>query len=145
MKTLLLMLSLAVTVPGQTSDPAIVYFYRVEEIGKLDSRKVSLKLEGKKLLDMPEDNFIAFKIPAGDYELRMRQKQSEMLLRVESGKRYFIRVSQVEAGYGFNQSLSLTSEDQAAFQMRAMRPLEDKNIKNKNLMITREKPPLNLR
>ncbi len=121
-------------------DTGLVYFYRVEEVNKLDSRKVEVKLEGKGLLSMPEDNFIAFRLPAGKYGLRMRQKQSELLLTVEPGQTHYVRVSQTVAGFGFNQSLTLMPPEQAAYQMRAMKPLEDKNIKNKILEVVRTKP-----
>jgi hypothetical protein len=139
---MLVLLALLLLFMSQTQAPesATVYFYRVEEVSKLGSRKVEVKLDGKPLLSMPEDNFIAFKLPPGKYGLRMRQKQSEILLNVEAGKTYFVRVSQVEAGFGFNQSITLMPNDQAAYQMRDMKPLESKNIKNKDLEVVREKP-----
>lgn len=64
-----------------------------------------------------------------------------MLLNVEPGKKYFVRVSQTVAGFGFNQSLTLMPEDQAIYQMRDMKPLEDKNIKDKSREVIRVKPP----
>src|SRR5688572_22620945 len=87
--------------------PATVYFYRVEEANRLDSRKATVKMEGKEIFSMPEDTYIGLRLPPGKYGIRMRQKQSEMLLTLESGKRYFVRVSQTVAGFGFNQSLTL--------------------------------------
>ncbi len=127
---------------GSQDEMGSVFFYRVEEVNKLDSRKVAVKLEGKELLSIPEDNFIGFRLSAGKYGLRMRQKQSEMLLTVEAGKSYFVRVSQTVAGFGFNQSLSMMQEEQAVYQMRDMKPLEDKNIKNRTLEVVREKPSM---
>lgn len=138
MKFLLALLLLLPFVPQ--TEPATVYFYRVEEVGKLDSRKVEVKLEGKGLLSMPEENYIAFKLPPDKYGLRMRQKQSELLLTVEAGKTYYVRVSQTVAGFGFNQSMMLMQPEQAVYQMRNMKPLEDKNIKNKTLEVVKEKP-----
>jgi len=125
---------------GSQDEMGSVFFYRVEEVNKLDSRKVAVKLEGKELISMPEDNFIGFRLSPGNYGLRMRQKQSEILLKVEPGRRYFIRVSQTVAGFGFNQSLTLMPEEQAIYQMRDMKPLEDKNIKDKSKEVIRDKP-----
>lgn len=138
----LIVLSLTALLPylSAQDQKATVYFYRVEEANRLDSRKAGLKMEGKDLLNMPEDNFVGFELPPGNYGLRMRQKQSEILLRAEAGKRYFIRVSQTVAGYGYNQNLALIPEDQAAYQMRDMKPLEDKNIKDKSKTVLRAKP-----
>jgi hypothetical protein len=119
-----------------------VYFYRVEEVNKLDSRKVEVKIDGKALLLMPEDSYIGFKLVPGKYGLRMRQKQSEILLTVEGGKRVFIRVSQTVAGFLFNQSLTIMPEEQAIFQMRDMKPLEDKNIKDGTKGAVKVKPIL---
>lgn len=125
------LIALFALTPAQQPEPATVYFYRVEEVGKLDSRKVAVKMEGRDLLSMPEDNYVGFRLAPGKYGLRMRQKQSEMLLVAEAGKRYYIRVSQTAAGFGFNQTLTVIPEDQAVYQMREMKPLEDKNIKDK--------------
>ena len=125
---------------GSQDEMGSVFFYRVEEVNKLDSRKVAVKLEGKELLSIPEDNFIGFRLSAGKYGLRMRQKQSEILLTIESGRRYFVRVSQTVAGFGFNQSLTVIPEEQAVYQMRDMKALEDKNIKDKSKEILRDKP-----
>lgn len=141
----LLISSLIVPIVAQspTSSPsemAIVCFYRVEEVNALDSRKAGVKLEGKELLQMPENNFVGFRFAPGKYGLRMRQKQSEILLSLEAGKRYFVRVSQTVAGFGFNQSLTLMPEEQAIYQMRDMKPLEDKNIKDKSREVIRDKP-----
>ncbi len=139
---LILIVSWVLPLASQSAEGiGTVYFYRVEEVNKLDSRKVSVKIEGKELLSIPEDNFIGFRLSAGKYGLRMRQKQSEMLLNVEPGKKYFVRVSQTVAGFGFNQSLTLMPEDQAIYQMRDMKPLEDKNIKDKSREVIRVKPP----
>lgn len=137
----LLLLATAIPLPARSqSDVATVYFYRVEEVDKLDSHKVTVKMDGKDLLAMPEQNFIGISLPTGSYGLKMRQKQSEMLLKVEAGKRYFVRVSQTVVGFEFRQELSLMPEDQAIYQMRDMKPLEDKNMKDKSKVLTRDRP-----
>lgn len=130
----------AVMTQTETENKAIVYLYRVEEANKLDSRKVKVKLNGKDILEMPEDNFIGLKLVPGKYELKMRQKQSETLLIVEAGKTYYVRVSQTIAGYGFNQAIYIMQPEQAVYQMRNMKPLEDKNLKDKSQIFIREKP-----
>ncbi len=125
------------TLPSETG---IVYFYRVEEVNALDSRRVTVKVEGRDFLKMSESRFIGFRFTPGRYGLRMRQRQSEMLLTVEAGRRYFVRVSQTVAGFGFNQSLTLMPEEQAIYQMRDMRPLDDRNILDRSREIIRERP-----
>jgi hypothetical protein len=124
------------------SEPATVYFYRVEEANKLDSRKVGVRFgdSEKKSLDFPEDNFVGVLLPPGKYGVRMSQKRSEILLNVEAGKRYFVRVSQTPEGFGHTQSLTIVPEEQARFQMRDMKPLEAKNVKDKTLKVVREQP-----
>jgi len=142
MRLALVFLLFALSHVPQTTDQATVYIYRVEEASKLDSRKVKVKLNDKPLLEMPEDSFIALRLPSGEYGLRLRQKQSETLLKVEAGKTYYVRVSQVPAGFGFNQSIHLMPPEQATFQMREMRPLEDKNIKNKTVEVVKDRPAI---
>jgi hypothetical protein len=142
MKLTILLFAFALLSMLPQDDKATVYFYRLEEVGKLDSRKVEVKLEGKGLLSMPEENFIAFKLPTGKHGLKMRQKQSEILLTVEAGKTYYVRVSQKTAGFGMDQNLTLMQPEQAIYQMRDMKPLEDKNIKDKSLEAVKIKPVL---
>lgn len=138
-----LLIFCSIEINAQTdTDKATVYFYRVEEVSKLDSRKVKVQLGGKHFIDMPEDNFIGVRLAPGKYELKMRQKQSEMLLQVEAGKTYYVRVSQVIAGFGFNQMIYMMQPEQAVFQMRDMKALEDKNIKDKSQEFVKSKPQI---
>jgi len=106
----------------------------------LDSRKIPVKIENEKLLMMPEKYFIGFRVPAGKYGVKMRQNRTEFLLSVVPGQTYFVRVSQVLAGIGFNQSLTVMPAEQAIYQMRDMKPLSDNNIKLRKWEILREKP-----
>jgi hypothetical protein len=137
--------SLIAPVGAQTSslapsEMAIVYFYRVKEANAQDSRKAGVKLEGKELLKMPENNFVGFRFAPGKYGLRMGQKQPEISLSVKPGKRYFVRVIQALNGFGLYQSLTLMPEGPAIYQMRDMKPLEDKNIKDKSREVNKDKP-----
>ena len=89
---------------------------------------------------MPQHRFIGLRLAPGKYGLMLRQKQSEMLLTVESGKTYFVRVSEKAAGFGFNQSLTEISEDQAIYQMRDIPLLEDSKIRDKTADFVTDKP-----
>ena len=123
-----------------TSDLATVYFYRVKEVNGLDNRNTKVKIEGKETFRMPQHRFIGLRLAPGKYGLMLRQKQSEMLLTVESGKTYFIRVSEKLAGFGFNQSLTEMPEEQAIYQMRDIPILEDSKIRDKIADFVKDKP-----
>lgn len=122
------------------SDLATVYFYRVKEVNGLDNRNTKVKIEGKEIFKMPQHRFIGLRLTPGKYGLVLRQKQSEMLLTVESGKTYFIRVSEKAAGFGFNQSLTEIVEDQAIYQMRDLPLLEYSKIQDKTADLVKNKP-----
>jgi hypothetical protein len=141
MKTLLglfLLLIFCCSVYSQST--ATVYFYRVKEVNRFSNKNVRVHINKKEAFQMPQGHFIAVTLKAGDYELKMEKKQSEMLLSVESGKRYFVRVSQTVSGYFYTESLTETAEKQAIYQMRDLPILEDKKLKNKDLIFVKEKP-----
>jgi hypothetical protein len=117
-----------------------VYFYRVEEVGRLDSRATTVNLEGKKFFGMPESRYVGFLMPPGKYGLKQRQKQSEFQLTVEAGKTVYVRVSQTGAGFGYNQAIILMQPEQALYQMRDMKPLDKSNIKIGTFQVLREMP-----
>lgn len=89
---------------------------------------------------MKQYKWIGMRLAPGKYVISMRQKQAEMLLKVEAGKTYFIRVSEKAGGVGFNQSLTIMDEEQAVFQMRDLSTLESKKIFIKTEDIITEKP-----
>lgn len=124
----------------QTPDAATVYLYRVEEANKIDSRKTKVYLNDKPLLDMPESEFVGFKLLPGQYVVRMKNKATETPLNLEAGKVYFVRVSETAAGMGYRRDLFIMNGEQATLQMRNMKPLQDKNIKDKALEVVKEKP-----
>lgn len=119
---------------------AKVFFYRVKEVAGIDNRKAKVTLDGVKLFEMPQVKWIGFEIAPGKYALSMRQKQSEILLKAEAGKTYFIRVSEKTGGFTFNQSLTLMDAVQAVFQMRDLPILESKRIFIKTAEVISEKP-----
>ncbi len=117
----------------------VVYFYRLEEAGKIDSGKPKVYLNDKHLLNVPESEYVGFRLPAGKHILRMKPKASEILLTIEADKIYYVRVSETAAGFGFRKELLITSEEQAVFQMRDMKPIQDKNLIDKSLEVIKTK------
>lgn len=119
---------------------ATIYFYRVKEVSGIDNKNTGVNLNDREIFKMPQSRFIGIKLKAGNYKIKMRQKQSEILLEVEAGKTYFVRVSETVAGFGYNNSLMEMSEKLAVFQMRELPLLEDSKIKASDLVLVKEKP-----
>jgi hypothetical protein len=124
---------------GQVSD-ATVYFYRLKEVSGLDNRNVKVHINQETAFLMTQGHFIGLKMPPGKYELKMSKNQSEMLLKVESEKTYFVRVSQTTAGYFFNESLTEIKDELALFQINKLTVLGDGKLKSKKYEFIKEKP-----
>jgi hypothetical protein len=131
--TLLLALLLLLS---QAPETATVYFYRVEEAPKLDSGKPKVYVDDRHAFSMPESEYVALSLKPGEYVFRMQSKASATPLKVEAGKTYFIRVSEVVA-HGYQRNLFVTPEEQARLHMKSLKPLEAKNVKDKSLTIIR--------
>lgn len=133
------LLTLAPLAGRQPPETGVVYLYRVEEAPKLDSGKPKVWIDDRPALLMPESEFIGFKLSAGRHVFRMQNKGTVTPLTIEAGKTYFIRVSEVVAS-GYLRNLFITPSEQAGEQMKGLKPLEDKNIKDKSLSAVKALP-----
>jgi hypothetical protein len=117
----------------------LVYLFRVEEADKFNSGKPKVWIDDRLAVMMPESEFIGVRLPPGRHVFRMQNKGTVTPLTIEAGRTYFIRVSEVPA-HGYLRNLFVATPEQAAEQMRGLKPLEDKNIKDRALKTTKEKP-----
>lgn len=137
MKVLLLALLLSAAFPQEQT--ATLYLFRVEEADKFNSGKPKVWIDGRLALLMPESEFVGVKLAPGRHVVRMQNKSTVTPLTVEAGRVYFVRVSEVPA-HGYQRNLFVTTAEQAAEQIRDLKPLEDKNIKDKDLEVVKTKP-----
>jgi hypothetical protein len=90
---------------------------------------------------MPQYRYIGLKLKPGRYEIEMRKKKTgKTMIEVESGKTYFVRISQTAAGYFSNEDISEVASNQASFQIRDLKLLEDSKLEDTNLMWLKERP-----
>ncbi len=148
MKTLIFLLLLIS--PYQSEQTATVYFYRVEEAPRMVSGKPKLRINNVPVATFPEREFIGLRLPPGRYVLQLGQPQSATALIAEAGKTYYVQVSYMPGGHGFNgliDNIIIQDVPQAMLHFEQIkRALEDKNIKLKNLgtisaEVVRTKPP----
>src|SRR5687767_15149344 len=138
MKALALLLLIALPVFPQETH-GVVWFFRLEEADKFNSGKPKVWIDDRLALLMPESEFVGVKLTPGRHVFRMQNKSTVTPLTVEAGRVYFIRVSEVPA-HGYQRNLFIVSPEQAAEQMRDLKALQDKNIKDKDLKTVSRKP-----
>ena len=135
---------LLLSVHVQAQETALVYFYRVEEAPRVVKNKPKLRIDGTVTALFPEREFIGLRLKPGRHVLTLGQPQSATALVVEAGRTYYVQVSYTPGGHGFNGLLDqifLRDEAQALLHFEQMkRPLEDKNIKRKDLEVVRTPP-----
>lgn len=128
------------TLPS-SEDKGTIYFYRIEEVGRFQGNKPKVYLNDNLILMVPESEFIGLRLAPGKHIVRMSGKRTETLVNVKANQTYYVRVSRVGDGFsGMRDSLYLESEEQAIFQMRQMKLLGDKNIKDKSKEWLKIKP-----
>jgi hypothetical protein len=125
--------------PAESS--GVVYLFRVEEADKFNSGKPKVWIDDRLTLMMPESEFIGIRLPPGRHVFKMQNKSTVTPLTIEAGRVYFIRVSEVPA-HGYLRNLFIVSAEQAAEQMRDLKPLQPKNVKDQSLKVVTEKPAL---
>src|SRR5205823_582438 len=103
------------------------------------SKSAYVYLDGKKILSMTEERFAGVRLPPGRYVVSLKTKATETPISVEADKAYFFRVSKT-AQSSYIHELIKTEEEQAVYQMRDLKPLEDKNVSDKTLQIVKDKP-----
>jgi hypothetical protein len=128
------------TARSQEPQHGTVYFYRVRERAKLavGGKSAYVFLDGKKVLSMTEERFVGVRLPPGRYVIKLRTKATETPLTVAAGGTYYFRVSKT-AQSGYVYALDKIEPDQAAYQMRDLVGLEDKNI-DKSLSVIKDRP-----
>jgi|SRR5579885_2514271 len=138
---LLLLAPLAFNVHPQDQQYGTIYFYRVHERDALamGGKSAYVYLDDKKILSMTEERFVGVRLQPGHYVIKLKTKATETPITVEAGKMYFFRVSKT-AQSTYIHDLIKTDDEQAIYQIRDLKPLEDKNISEKSLQITRDKP-----
>lgn len=116
-----------------------LYLYRVEEADKFNSGKPKVWIDDRLAVLMPESEFVGLKLAPGRYVVRMQNKATVTPVTVEPGGVYFLRVSEVPA-HGYQRNIFVTTSEQAFEQMRDLKPLADKNVKDKDLEVVKTKP-----
>lgn len=137
----LALLALAFAAPSstQTEQTATVYIYRLEEANKVDSRKAKVFVNEKPAFDMPESEFIGVRLPPGRHVFKMKNKSTETPLELKASEIYYLRASETPAGFGYRRDLFVMQAEQAIYQMRDLKPLQEKNVKDKSVAVTRER------
>ncbi|MBC7930608.1 MAG: DUF2846 domain-containing protein [Rubrivivax sp.] len=122
-----------------------VYFYRgrdtedfPKEINELNPEAV-VYLDAKEFMSMPEQTFMGFQIPVGQYVLSMKRKGTSRPLKVEAGKTYYLHVEQKVYPYAY-QIIYDVEEKSALDAIRRCYALKEKKIKLKQFAVISIKP-----
>lgn len=116
------------TEPGQSK--ATLYVYRYKQfVGKALSP--SVYCDEAELARMVNGRYFTVKLDPGKHSFRSNDKQSGIDLDMKAGQSYFIRV---EIATGFMKGhgrLVLTAGEQASYEVKQLKPLDDDKIVDK--------------
>ena len=146
MQTLLLIACLCTPV-FQTTNKAVVYFYRLEESPFSGNYKLKVYIDGRLALMMPESEFIGIQLAPGRHKIRLaRHRHVKTALTVLPGATYIFRVRRTGDSL-LGRSLAKWGQlwmplgPQARLELSKMKgTLGDENIKRKDLEVVREMP-----
>jgi len=126
----------AVLVPAQDQTPeragkAIVYVYSYN-VSALGTVRKTVYLNGKALADVTPGRYFISVIEPGKHEIHWKdKKRGGTLAEFEQGKTYYLRAGWNEGGITIKTAgLDLVAPDNGAFDIKQLRPVEAKNIKD---------------
>lgn len=116
---------------------AIVYFYSLATIRTIGQVKKPVFLDDKEIAEIrPERYFIALLDP-GKHSFRLKNKKfGGIEMDFEAGKTYYIRIGWTSDGILKPTGISLIPVESGAYDIKHLRPVDAKNIKNREIAFT---------
>jgi len=106
-----------------------VYFYR-PRLYRGSAVRIGIFIDGAMAVNMVNGRWASIQIPAGHHVVRPKDDQSGIEIDMESRQSYYFRSEWGEAGFfhGAHKNLMLMMKEQAAYEIKQLKPLDDKDV-----------------
>lgn len=125
--------SISVTAQSSTETKAVIYVYSFN-VSALGTVRKTVYLDGKPLADVTPGRYFVAVIDPGEHELRWKEKNRGGILKeFMAGQVYYLRAGWNEGGMMIKTAgLDLVAPENGSFDIKQLRPVEAKNIKDKD-------------
>ena len=123
---------------AEDAPKATVYIYRYKQF--IGSRaKPSVYCDETQLAKIENGRFFVAKLDPGVHTFRANDKQSGVELDMKAGQVYYIRVEIIDSFFKQYGRVVLTAPEQGAYEVKNLKPLGTKSIKDRSRVLVEEK------
>jgi hypothetical protein len=131
--TILILCLLCLPAFAQTphDDKATVYIYKTWHVNTLGRAAFDVFIDDKVVAKLDRGIFLEAKLAPGKHSFFTKNKRSGgVVVDTEAGKVYYLRL-QTDSGVGVdNPRINIPSKEESEFDMKQMKPIEKKDIKD---------------
>lgn len=119
------------------SGKAVVYFYSLKTIKTLGQVKKPIFLDDSEIADIRPERFFIVLLEPGKHNFRLKDKKfGGIEMEFEAGKTYYIKMGWQADAMLKPSGISLSPLESGAFDIKQLKPVDRKNIKNKTIAFT---------
>ena len=118
---------------------SVVYVYSLATHATFGKIQPSVFVDEKEVAQIRPNRFFILKLAPGDHEIHFKKskKRGGIAMEFEAGKIYFLRVNWKTGGTIRAEGFDLTTIESARYDLKQLKPIDDKNIKDKDRVSTK--------
>jgi Protein of unknown function (DUF2846) len=123
---------------NKLSGKAIVYFYSLKTIKTLGQVKKPIFLDDKEIADVRPERYFIVLIEPGNHNFRLKDKKfGGIEMNFEAGKIYYIKMGWQADAMLKPSGISRVEPESGAFDIKQLKPVDEKNIKDKTVVYSK--------
>ena len=126
---------------GETigTGPAVVYVYRHKNFGTRNMQP-SVYVDGVEVARMDDGKFFTIKLDPGKHSVEINKGHSGAEIDMAPGGQYYFRVDIIPGFWKARGQITYVQKEQGALELKKMKPLESKWLKDKRVTAEEIKP-----
>ena len=111
------------------SGMSTVYFYR-PRLYRGSAVRIGIFVDGTMAVNLVNGRWASIQVSPGHHVVKPKDDQSGIEIDMEPGQSYYFRSGWGEAGmfHGAHKNLMLMMKEQAAYEVKQLKPLDDKDV-----------------
>ena len=127
----------AIAQDSSKSNSSIVYVYSYRHVKTLGRVAPTVFVDGKALAKLDGTRFFIVRLESGSHAFHLKdKKRGGIEMEFRPGETYYIRMDMREGATVGASGLVLMSRENAEFDLRQMKPVDDGDIKDKQRVLT---------
>ena len=123
------------------SGKAVVYFYSLSTSTTLGQIRKPVFLDDLELADIRPERYFIVLVEPGKHSFHLKKKKfGGIEMNFETGKTYYLRIDWRTGGIVAPAGITLVEAESGGYDIRQLRPVDEKNIENKEIVFRELKP-----